>query len=415
MTSSHPVATARDLTLLLAGQTITQLGTQVSGVAVPLLAVLVLHATPFGVGLVNAAGSVAVLVIGLPAGAWLDRGRRRRVLIMSDLVRTVLLLSIPLAALLHVLGYGQLLVVALLAGFARVLFDVAFQSWLPSIVGADRVLRGNAALESARTAGQIVGPGVGGALVAAAGAATAFAVDATTFLVSAASLLLVGVREEAPQRTSRSRLRAEVADGLRVVLRTPVLRSLAVTSAVANFQFAVASSVTAIFLTRVLHLGPLVFGLLVGLGAGAAMLGAAVTPRLATAVGSARIVWVALAIAAPASLLSAFAQRGPLVSLLVVGTLIAEAGQIVYAITSVSLRQRICPPGILGRVNATMRVLILGLFPAGAVLGGLLGDAVGPRAVLVVAGLLGLACPLVSAGALRRIRDVEQLPPVAAG
>jgi MFS family permease len=196
------------------------------------------------------------------------------------------------------------------------------------------------------------------------------------------------------------------------VLGNRLLRSLALTSAIANLQFAVASAATVIFLTRLLGFPAFGVGLLVGAGAGAAMLGAALTPRLAAAIGSARVVWVSLLVAAPLTLLGAFAQPGPLVALLVVGTLAGEAGQIVYAITSVSLRQRICPPRVLGRVNATMRVLIMGLFPAGALLGGVLGDLAGPRAVLVVAGVLGLLCPLLAALPLRGVRDVEQLPPV---
>ena len=413
MSVPEPVASSRDFRLLLAGQTATQLGTQVSGVAVPLLAVLVLHASPLGLGALNAASTIAVLLIGLPAGAWLDRVHKRGILIASDLVRAVLLLSIPVAAVLHVLTYAQLLVVSLLSGFARVLFDVGFQSYVPQVVGADRVLRGNSALEFARTSGQVVGPGLGGALVTAAGAASAFLVDAASFVLSAVSLLAVRTRETVLTRPERPHLRREVAEGVGLVLGNRVLRSLALTSAIANLQFAVASAATVIFFTRVLGFSGLGVGLLVGAGAGAAMLGAALTPRLAVAIGSARIVWLALVVAAPLTLLGAFAQPGPLVALLVVGTLAGEAGQIVYAITSVSLRQRICPPRVLGRVNATMRVLIMGLFPAGALLGGVLGDVAGPRAVLVASGVLGLLCPLLSALALRGVRDVEQLPPVA--
>jgi MFS family permease len=414
MSSSNSSARGRDFRLLLAGQTATQLGTQVSGVAVPLLAVLVLHASPLGLGVVNAASTVAVLLIGLPAGAWLDRVRIRPVLIASDVARAVLLLSVPLAAVLQVLTFAQLVVVSLLAGFARVLFDVGFQSYVPAVVGQAQVLRGNSALEFARTSGQVVGPGIGGALVTITGAASAFVVDAVSFLVSAVSLLAIRTPEATRVEVVRPRLRTEVAEGVRLVLRNRMLRSIGLASALSNLQFALASAATVIFLTRVLQLSGLGVGLLVGAGAGAAMLGAACTPRLADLLGSARVVWVALLLAAPFALLGAFAQPGPLVSLVVISTLLSEVGQIVYAITSVSIRQRLCPPQLLGRVNATMRVLILGLFPAGALLGGVVGDLAGPRAVLIVSGALGLLCPVVAWTGLRGARDVEQLPPIAA-
>jgi MFS family permease len=409
---TSPTPSARDFRLLLAGQTATQLGTQVSSIAVPLLAVLVLHASPLGLGVVNAASTIAVLLIGLPAGAWLDRIRKRPVLIASDAARAVLLLSIPVAALLHVLTFAQLVVVSLLAGFGRVLFDVGFQSYVPAVVGSDRVLRGNSALEFARTSGQVVGPGLGGALVTIAGAASAFAVDALSFVLSAVSLLAIRTPEAAPPQVVRPRLRTEVAEGVRLVLRNRLLRSLGLASAIANLQFALSSAATIIFFTRVLGLSGLGVGLLVGVGAAAAMVGAVLTPRLSDLLGSARIVWIALAVAAPLTLLGAFAQPGPLVSLVVISTVVSEVGQIVYAITSVSIRQRRCPPHLLSRVNATMRVLILGLFPAGALLGGLLGDLAGVRAVLVVSGVLGLLCPVVAWSGLRGVRDLEQLPPI---
>ncbi len=155
----------RDFRLLLIGQTTSQLGSQVSAVAIPLLAVLTLGASPLQLGLVTAAGTVAFAVVGLPAGAWLDRCRRRPVLVASDLARAALPATIPLAALLGVLTITQLVVVSLLAGLARVFFDIGYQSYLPTVVGEDGLLTGNSARETVRASGQIAGPGVGGWLV----------------------------------------------------------------------------------------------------------------------------------------------------------------------------------------------------------------------------------------------------------
>ena len=379
----------RDFRLLLLGQTTSQLGTQVSGVAVPLLAVLTLGASPLQLGFVNAASTLAFALIGLPAGAWVDRWRRRPILVASDLSRTALLLSIPAAAVLGVLTLAQLIVVSLLAGAARVFFDVGYQSYLPAVTGKDRLLNANSAMETVRAGGQVVGPGAGGWLVAVIGAANVLLVQAVTFAVSAVSLLAIRATEpEVPAAAGRPRLRAQIAEGLRLVAGTPVLRATAITSATGNLAFAIASAVSIVFMVRTLHLSPTAVGLVMALGSLTVMAGAALTPWLARTVGSARIVWVALAVSGPIGLLTPLAQPGWLVALLVFGTAAGELGQIVYAITNVTLRQRLCPAHLLGRVNATMRFLIMGMFPLGALLGGLLGQVIGVRATLWVSGVL---------------------------
>jgi len=379
----------RDFRLLLLGQTTSQLGTQVSGVAVPLLAVLTLGASPLQLGFVNAASTLAFALIGLPAGAWVDRWRRRPILVASDLSRTALLLSIPAAAVLGVLTLAQLIVVSLLAGAARVFFDVGYQSYLPAVTGKDRLLNANSAMETVRAGGQVVGPGAGGWLVAVIGAANVLLVQAVTFAVSAVSLLAIRATEpEVPAAAGRPRLRAQIAEGLRLVAGTPVLRATAITSATGNLAFAIASAVSIVFMVRTLHLSPTAVGLVMALGSLTVMAGAALTPWLARTVGSARIVWVALAVSGPIGLLTPLAQPGWLVALLVFGTAAGELGQIVYAITNVTLRQRLCPAHLLGRVNATMRFLIMGMSPLGALLGGLLGQVIGVRATLWVSGVL---------------------------
>ncbi|MFE5291887.1 MFS transporter [Isoptericola sp. NPDC056618] len=236
-------------------------------------------------------------------------------------------------------------------------------------------------------------------------------VQSLTFAASAASLLGIRAREPSPRPTGPgSTLRAEIAEGMRFVMRNRVLRSLAVASALSNLSFAVASAVTMIFLARTLGLPAWGVGLVVAAGSGAAMVGAAVTPALSDRVGSARVVWAALAVTGPLTVLVAGARPGWSVTLVILGMAAGELGQIVYAITNVSMRQRLCPERILGRVNATMRVVIMALFPLGALAGGLLGDALGPRPTLLAAGLVALAAPAVLFPALRGYRDVEDLP-----
>lgn len=402
----------RDFRLLLIGQTTSQLGAQVSGVAVPLLAVLTLHATPFQLGMVTASGTLAFALIGLPAGAWLDRMHRRPVLISSDIARAVLLASIPVAAWLGVLTLMQLIVVSFLAGVARVFFDVGYQSYIPSVIGRDRVLAGNSAMESVRASGQVVGPGIGGWLVALVGAANVVLVQAVTFAVSALSLAAIRSREAAlPLAVGRPRLRREIREGLSFVAKNAVLRALAITSAALNLAFAMASAVEVIFMSRTLGLSPAVIGGVIALGSLTVVAAAALTPRIARAVGSARVVWLSLAVTGPVTLLGPLAQPGWLVALLVLSMAAGELGQIGYSVTSVSLRQRLCPERMLGRVNATMRFAIMGLFPLGALIGGALGELVGLRSALWTSGALIVLSTLPVYLALRHVRYVEEMPP----
>jgi MFS family permease len=397
----------RDFRLLLVGQTTSQLGTQASGVAVPLLAVLTLHASPLQLGLVTASGTLAFALIGLPAGAWVDRWRRRPILVASDIFRAVLLATIPVAAVLGMLTVTQLIVVSLLAGAARVFFDVGYSSYLPDLVGKDRLLAGNSAMEALRAAGQVVGPGLGGWLVAVAGAANVVLMQAATFAVSAVSLLAIRTSEPA---TAVPRGKAQIREGLLYVARDPFLRATAITSGAGNFAFAIASAVGVLFMVRTVRLSPTGVGLVVALGSVTVMAGAAFTPRLARWVGSARIIWLSLAVTGPVGLVSALAQPGRLAALLVVGIAAGELGQIVYAIANTSLRQRLCPPHLLGRVNATMRFLMMSLFPLGALLGGALGQFIGLRSTVWLSGGIIVLSTVPVYRALRHTRDVQDIP-----
>ncbi|TDU83891.1 putative MFS family arabinose efflux permease [Kribbella voronezhensis] len=400
----------RDFQWLLLGQTTSQFGAQISGIAVPLLAVSTLRASPLQVGLVTAAGTVAFAVIGLPAGAWIDRVRRRPVLVAGDLSRAALLISIPVTAWLGRLTVTQLVVVSLLIGVARVFFDVGYQSYLPDVVGKQRLIAGNSAMETVRASGQVAGPGLGGWLVGRLGSANVLLIQAMALTVSAACLLAIKVREPQPTpQPEHSRLSGQIKEGLGFLSRSPVLRAMTVTSAVGNFSFAVASAVNYIFLVRTLRLSPAAVGVLLAVGSVTAMLGAALTPRLANRFGSARIVWLSLVVPGPIALLGPLARPGLSVSLVVLGTAVSELGQIVYAISSVSLRQQLCPTELLGRVNASARTLIMALFPVGALLGGVLGEWLGIRPTLWLALTLAALSPLPAYRALRLSRTAEDV------
>lgn len=410
----NPLFALPDFRLLLLGQTTSQLGAQVSGVAIPLLAVLALDATPFQLGLVTASATIGFALIGLPAGAWLDRMRRRPVLIASDVIRALLLCSIPLTAALGMLTITHLIVVSLLAGVARVFFDIGYQSYLPSVIGKGNVLAGNSAMETIRASGQVVGPGLGGWLVGLIGAASVVAIQAVTFAISAASLAAIRTREPVVRVSGDApRLRTQIGDGLRFVARNAVLRAMATASAAGNLAFAMASAVTFIFMSRTLQMSPAAIGAVVAAGSLTVMAGAALTPRLARNVGSARIIWLSLAVTGPIALVTPLAQPGWWVILMVVGMAAGELGQIVYAVTNLSLRQRLCPEHMLGRVNATMRVVIMAAFPLGAIIGGAVGELVGLRAALWIAGAIIVVSPMPVYLVLRGIRDVDDMPPWA--
>ncbi|RWZ59625.1 MFS transporter [Labedella populi] len=408
-----PLRSSRDFRLLLAGQTTSQFGTQIAGVAVPLLAVITLEASPFEVGMLGAASTIAFALIGLPAGAWLDRMRRRPVLVASDLARAVLLATIPAAAWFGWLTMAHLLVVSFLVGTARVFFDVGYQSYVPTITGRDRVLAGNSAMEFLRSGGQVAGPGIGGALVSLAGAANVVLLQAIGFVVSAVTLAGIRAVETSHDPTAHSgTMWVRVRAGFRFVVHHRVLRATALASAASNLSFAIASAVTFVFLSRDLGQPAWILGLLIAAGSVAVMVGAALTPRLARTIGSARVIWVSLAVTTPFVLLVPAATPGWGLAIALLGFAAGELGQIVYSITNVSLRQRLTPDHLLGRVNATMRFLIMAFFPAGALLGGVLGELIGTRWTLVVAGAVALTAPVVLVRALRRHRDVEEFDPL---
>ncbi len=266
-------------------------------------------------------------------------------------------------------------------------------------------------METIRASGEFVGPGVGGWLVTVLGAANVILVQVVAFVVSAVSLLAIHTYEPVDRRAAgRPKLRTQITEGLVFVGRNPVLRATALASAASNFAFAIASAVTFIFLARTLGLSPTAIGLFLAAGSIATMLAAATTPWLSRRHGSARIIWLSLAVTAPVNLISPLAQPGWSTILVVLGVAVGGAGQLVYAITNSSLRQQLCPEHLLSRVTATMRFLIMGSFPLGALIGGTLGELIGLRGTLWVSGTLLTVAALPVYLALRHTCDITDLP-----
>ena len=402
----------RDFRRLWAGQSVSELGSQVSLLAFPLVAVAYLRATPFQVGILTACTTAAFLLVGLPAGAWIDRMHRRRVMMVADLGRMAAIGSVPVAYALGHLTLVQLYVVALVNGVLTVFFDVAYQSYLPSLVGLEDLVEGNAKLTASAQVAQVAGPSLAGGLVQALGGPVAVAVDAGSYLVSSVSLAVIGTVEEAPAPPTQARLRAQIAEGLAFVLGHRILRAIAGCTGTSNLFSSVQTAVEIVFLVRVIHLSAGIIGLLfAGAGLGGLM-GAFLSSRLARRIGGVRATQAGILLNAGALLLP-LTGRGVAVALFAAGLFVNSIGVVIYNVNQVSFRQRLCPPGLLGRMNATMRFLVWGEMPLGALLGGALGAGIGLRATLWVAAVgQVLAIVWLFASPMRTMRD---FPPAEAG
>jgi MFS family permease len=376
-----------DFVKLWAGQSVSRLGTEVSRLAIPLVAIDVLHATTFEVGALAAMETVPFLLVALPAGAWVDRMRRRRVLIAADVGRCAALGTIPLASSLGALTIGQLYAVALVTGVLTVFFDVAYQSYLPSLVERDELLDGNAKLAATEAGARVAGPSVGGFLIHAFGSATAVLADAASYAVSLVSLLLIRRHEPPPVRQAEPNLRREIGEGLRFVFQESRIRAVAGATGTSNLFTAMGEAVIVVFMRRSLHLDAGTIGLVFAVAAVGGLAGAALGRPVARWIGvGPAIVWSIL-LAGAAGLLYPLATRhGALLPLMAAGAILA-AGSVVYNINQVSVRQALCPLVLQGRMNASVRFLVWGTLPLGGFLGGALGTAVGLRSTLWIAGI----------------------------
>jgi MFS family permease len=401
-----------DFMKLWTAETISQLGSQVSLLALPLVAITVLDASAFQVGLLGTVEFAPFVLVGLPAGVWVDRLRRRPVLVAGDLGRALALASIPLAYELGVLSIGQLYAVGFVTGVLTVFFDVAYQSYLPALVEPDQLVEGNSKLEISRSGAQIAGPGLAGGLIDLVTAPVAVLADALSFALSGAFIGLIRRGEPAPQRAPADRrrgsMRREIAEGLRYVLGHRLLRPIAACTATANLFNAVMFAVVVLYMVRQLGLRPAAIGLVFAAGNLGFLAGAVVSGRLAARAGIGRAIVLGEAVGALGALLVPLAPRGAAVPLLVAGMAVGTFGSTVYNVNQVSLRQAISPARLHGRMNATMRFMVWGTLPLGSLLGGALGTAIGLRPTLWVGAAGGLLAVLPVA-----LSPVRSLPSIA--
>ncbi len=397
-----------DFLKLWSAQTISQLGSQISQLALPLAAIIVLEASAFEVALLGTLEFLPFLLLALPAGVWVDRLRRRPILVVADLGRAGALASVPLAYLFDSLAMGQLYVVAFLAGALTVFFDVAYQSYLPSLVPRRRLVEGNAKLEASRAGAQVAGPGLGGALVGALTAPYAILVDATSFLASAFLLARIEAGEPQPTSAARPRLVAELGEGLRYLVCHPYWRAIAATTGTANFFNTLGFSIVLVYAVRRLHLSPELIGLVLALGSLGGVAAALVVGGLARRLGvGATIVGSAFLFGPPLLLVPLAPPSFPL-PFLIAGVVLSSFGSVAYNVTGLSLMQTLTPERLLGRLNASRRFLVWGTIPLGSLTGGALASEIGLRPTLL-AGAIGASFSFLPV-ALSPLRSLRAMP-----
>ena len=387
-----------DFRKLWAGQTVSELGSVVTRTAIPLVALIVLGAGPLQFAMLIVAASLAVLLVGLFAGAWVDRLRRRPILIWADVIRALLLFSIPAAYIAGFLRIEQLFLVVFLEGCFGALFDAAYPAYVPSLIGVDRVVEGNSKLATSSSIAEIGGPGLAGGLVQAIGPPLAILVDAISFAVSAVSLILIRGREPSrPPRTSATPIRLEILEGLRLIQRHPVLLPLTLRSVIAHVAGSFYGVLYTIYLISELHLSPLLLGIVVSAGGVGSLIGSFFASRAIARFGfGPALIWSATG-ASVIGVLTPLAG-GPLVlatTMVFLPQLIGDGLQTIEGVAELSLIQGVIPDRILGRVNANLEVFSHGIaYPLGALLAAGLSGWVGVRGGIAI-GWAGMALSIL--------------------
>jgi MFS family permease len=400
-----------DFLKLWSGQSISELGSQISLLAIPLLAAIDLHASPIEFSLLEVLGFLPFVLFALPAGAWVDRLPRRPVLIVGDSARAALLALIPVLWATDVLRMWQLLAIQFLVGVFTVVFDVAYMSYLPSLVARDQLVEGNSKLQLTVSLAQVAGPSTSGALVGAITAPYAIAVDAISFAASTGFMLAMRHRESRPERSPdapRRELWPEVREGVRWVVGHPWLRALAACTGLSNFFSSVVFAILVLYLVRSLHLSSLEVGVVFALGSCGAIAGALLVTRIQRRLGVGPTIVGAILISSSADFAFPLAPHSFPLPALILGLGGGTFANVVYNVPQVSLRQAITPERLQGRMNAAMRWIVWGTIPLGALAGGALAEAYSLRLTLWVgaAGALVAILPV----ALTSVRSIRTIP-----
>jgi hypothetical protein len=404
----------RDFRLLWTAESISKTGSAVTTFALPLVALQTLGASTFMMGVLNAMVWLPWLIVGLQAGAWADRRRRRPLMIGCQLAAAVLIVSVPLLAWLDALSMPYVLTIAFAVGCANVLFTAAYNAYVPFVVGRGELLRANTRLLGSEQAANIAGPGIGGLITQLSSAVVGLFIDAFSFLASAVCLWSIRAREPAPPpaRPDRppSTFRADIRSAAAFVAGDPYLRILTASTACTNLLMGGVQALVVVFLIQEAGLNAWAVGATTMTISVGGLLGAAVAAKVSARLGSARTLLTA-PITDGFQLLFPLAAGGPLLVLALGGTLVWATGVVVRNVTSGAFRQAYCPPGMRGRVAMTMRFVSFGVWPLGSLLGGVLGTVVDVRTALFLLMIANVVTDvLLFIGPLKRHRDLPTEP-----
>jgi MFS family permease len=401
-----------DFLKLWAGETVSDFGDQITLLALPLTAVLTLHAGAAEMGFLAAAGTAPIALFSLFAGVWVDRMRRRPILIAADIARALALATIPVAFVLGVLTMAQLYVVAFITGTLSVFFVIAYQSYLPSLVGRDQLIDANGKMNASASVSQLAGPGLAGLLIQLFTAPMPVVLDALSFVASAVGLVAIRRVEPPPHAAARRHMRAEIGEGLTTFVRHPVLRVLLACASIVAFFAQAQLAIFVLFMTRDLGLSPAQIGVVLGVGSVGAVAGALTAATAARRIGiGPSFVWGAALVVA-GCLARGLPGGGAAAAMagLVGAQLSFSIGFMWWNVNGPALRQALVPARLLGRVNATWRFAVWGTGPFGALLGGTLGEIVGLRSAMIVAGLgCIVSFALIALSSLARQREIPPL------
>jgi MFS family permease len=401
-----------DFLKLWTGQSISEFGSQISALAIPWLAAVGLHASPLQFSLLGVLGFLPFIIFALPAGVWVDRLRRRPILIIGDAARAVLLGVLPVLWAFDALQMWHLFVIQFVVGVFTVFFDVAYQSYLPALVDRDQLVDGNAKLQLTVSTAGVAGPGLSGALIAAITAPYAIVLDAISYVLSTVFMIRIRRPENLAEKTEgapKPKMLPELKEGLAFVLRHPYLRPIAACTGSANFFGQILFAILLLYLVRTLHLSSFTTGVVFASFGVGSIVGAIAANRIQRKIGVGPAIVGNAVLFSVAGLAYPLAPQSSPIPALVGGGLALGFGSVAYNITQVSLRQAITPERLQGRMNATMRWIVWGTIPLGTLCGGLIASAYGLRAALwvgTIGSLFTFLPPLLSP--VWRIREMPE-------
>jgi MFS family permease len=402
-----------DFVKLWGSENISLLGSQVTSLAVPFVAIILLHAGAAQVGILASARYLPYLLVSLPVGVLIDRVQRRPLMIIANVLRAALLLAIPVEHVMGVLRIEHMYVISFLVGILTVLFDLSWQSYLPSVVTRDQLNAANSQLIASSYAVQVGGPGLAGILVQALTAPLAIVVDAASFVLGALGLATIRRPEKPPPPASHRDIPREIAEGFRIVIGNRYLRTIGIEAACSNMASNFFQVALLLYLINTLHFTPAMLGFLVAGGSVGAMVGGFITDRLNRRYAFGPMIAGSMVAGCAFPLLFAIPVAGATVALpLFIVALAGNGfGMAMSSVLVLTLRQAVTPAAALGRMNAVYRMIVTGFIPVGSLIGGFVVQATSPRTGMVVSVILWALAPLwVVLSSVRTLKAVPETP-----